>query len=276
MISTNAFSQKTENVFIVVIDGSRYTETFGDSSYKNIPNLGNKLKPLGTLFPSFYNDGKTYTVSGHSSILTGTWQILANDGSERPHKPTLFEYFRMQTNSSLNKNYVIHGKSKLNAVNYSDHSSYGINYKASVVEADNYDDKAVIDSAKKIVGLNHPKLTLINLPQIDRSGHDKTWDEYVDAIKQADSLVYDFWNFIQKDSVYHNKSTIFITNDHGRHTDNYKEHGDSCEGCRHIMLLMIGPEIFQDKIDTTYYSQIDIASTSARLLNLMLYIAKEK
>ena len=39
-------------------------------------------------------EGKTETNPGHTSILTGTWQQIANDGSERPTKPTVFEYIQ--------------------------------------------------------------------------------------------------------------------------------------------------------------------------------------
>jgi hypothetical protein len=144
---------------------------------------------------------------------------------------------------------------------------YGKSYESTIVEADNYNDIAVIDSVKKNLSLYHPKLTLVNLSQVDRKGHDKIWDEYLSAIKQADSLVYDLWNFIQSDPIYKNKTTLIITNDHGRHTTDFTAHGDNCEGCSHVMGLMIGPETPINEVDTTRRRLIDIAPTVASLLN---------
>lgn len=276
ILQNATFAQETENVFIVVIDGARYTETFGDSTFQNIPNMQQNLRPLGTLFTSFYNDGKTKTVSGHSSILSGTWQYLENDGTERPHKPTLFEYVIKQKLFDSSDNFVFHAKNKLNVLDYSDYPGYGEEFKSMMVEAEYYNDIAVIDSAKKFIEIYHPKLTLINLPQVDRTGHDKTWEEYLAAIKQVDSLVYDLWNFIESDSVYKNKTTLFITNDHGRHTANFAEHGDSCEGCRHVMGLMVGPETPENKVDTTYRQLIDIGPTIASLLHFEIPLAEGK
>ena len=62
-----------------------------------------------------------------------------------------------------------------------------------------------------------------------------------------------------------------MTNDHGRHEDahgGFKNHGDSCEGCRHIMLLAIGPRFTPGvEIKEPAY-QIDIAPTAAEILGI--------
>jgi hypothetical protein len=90
---SRAFSQ---NVIIVVLDGIRYTETFGtESTY--IRNMWTQLKPAGTIFTNYRNDGETVTVPGHATIETGTWQTVDNHGFEHPTMPTIFEYFRKGT-----------------------------------------------------------------------------------------------------------------------------------------------------------------------------------
>ena len=108
-----------QNVIIIVIDGARYTETFGGGN-TYIPHLYDDLRPSGYLYTNFRiaTEGITSTNPGHTSILTGTWQQIANDGSERPDKPTVFEYFRKELGSSVAENYAITGKSKLNIVSY--------------------------------------------------------------------------------------------------------------------------------------------------------------
>ncbi len=50
----NISGYKTKHVFIVVMDGVRYSETFGDSTHALIPRLYNDLRPEGTLFTNFY------------------------------------------------------------------------------------------------------------------------------------------------------------------------------------------------------------------------------
>ncbi|MDB4754850.1 hypothetical protein OAF80_00180, partial [bacterium] len=44
-ISTTKY--KTQNVVIVVIDGPRYSETWGDSTHQYIPHLSNELSSTG-------------------------------------------------------------------------------------------------------------------------------------------------------------------------------------------------------------------------------------
>ena len=79
-----------QNVIIVVVDGARYSETFGGGS-EYIPHLYHDLAPSGAIFTNFRisDKGMTSTNPGQASILTGAWQLMANDGSERPHQPTV-------------------------------------------------------------------------------------------------------------------------------------------------------------------------------------------
>ncbi|MCK5406995.1 MAG: hypothetical protein KAJ37_06060, partial [Candidatus Krumholzibacteria bacterium] len=112
-------------VVVFVIDGPRYTETFGDPSHTHIPHIWNDLRPQGTILTDFRNLGHTKTNPGHTSIITGTWQQIANDGSERPDQPTLFEYYRKTLSAPQSETYVISGKSKLNVCSYSTHADYG-------------------------------------------------------------------------------------------------------------------------------------------------------
>lgn len=51
ILIVSTFAYQTENVFVVVIDGARYSETFGDNSsnlnHSLIPHIWNDLRPLG-------------------------------------------------------------------------------------------------------------------------------------------------------------------------------------------------------------------------------------
>ena len=255
-----------QNVIIVIIDGARYSETFGAGD-KYIPHLYNDLRPKGTLFTNFRiaDEGETTTNPGQASILTGTWQVIKNDGTERPNKPTVFEYFRKEISSKATDCFIVAGKKKMEALSYSNFPGYGPNYGASTNCFDAKDDE-VFDSLLFIMDKFHPKLMLINFPTTDTKGHSGVWSDYVNTLTNADRLVYQIWQKIQNDPFYKNNTTIFVTNDHGRHNNNFKDHGDNCEGCEHIMLLAIGKYIPEGIIVSELHHQIDIAPTIGKLL----------
>jgi hypothetical protein len=260
-------AQQTKHIVIVVIDGARYTETFGDTSHANIPHIWNDLRPLGTMYTAFSNEGQTVTIPGHASILTGTWQYLPNDGTQRPTQPTIFEYFRKQFGAESTTCWVALGKSKLDVLSSSTHPQYGMEYTASIrTSNDEYNDSVACDNAGWVLRNYHPSLTIVNFPQTDNRGHGGVWDEYLAALRNADAFAASLWGLIQEDTLLHNRTTMILTNDHGRHTYNFSGHGDGCEGCRHILLLILGPDTPADVVDDLPATQIDIAPTIGALM----------
>jgi hypothetical protein len=262
-----SFSLFSQNVIIVVIDGARYSETFGaDSLY--IPHIWTQLRPLGTIWTSFYNDGLTKTDPGHSTIATGAWQKIDNKGFGRPEQPTVFEYFRKYTTAPEKATAVVVGKHKLDILTYSVHPGYGAKYKALSFISSN--DTSVLKDVKKVLSLNHPRIMIINLPGVDSAGHTGNWSKYLSALHSADSLIWNLWQTLQSDSIYRNTTTLFVTNDHGRHDDThggFKSHGDSCEGCRHILCLAVGRGFQAHRIIKQRRTQCDIAPTVGELLS---------
>lgn len=255
-----------QNVIIVVIDGARYSETFG-SDGKYIPHMYNDLAPLGMVFTNFRiaDEGITSTNPGQASILTGSWQLIANDGSERPNKPTIFEYFRKELPAKATDCFIVAGKKKLDALAYSTFNGYGADFGASTNCFDR-EDSNVYDSLLVIMDTYHPKLMLINFPSTDKSGHSGDWDEYVNALTNIDKLIYQLWQKIQNDPYYKNTTTLFVTNDHGRHTNDFINHGCDCYGCEHIMLLAAGRDIPAGIKNIDLHHQIDLAGTIGELL----------
>lgn len=272
---SEADAYETRNVIIYVIDGARYTETFGDTSasHAGIPYIWDSLRPQGAIFTKFYcggNDIPTVTCEGHATILTGNWQNIPNDGSVRPFTPTIFEYLRKQTGSTARENFVILGKDKLSMLTYSDSIGYGANFGALVQMAPSAtlqsSDTATWSNIKFVLSTYHPRQSIINMPQVDYDGHSGIWDNYIASISRADSLVNELWKLIQTDSIYKNTTTLIITNDHGRHTTDFTSHGDQCDGCKHIMLMVLGPDTKAGEIDSVTRYQIDIAPTIGMLL----------
>ncbi|MBU1064877.1 alkaline phosphatase family protein [bacterium] len=257
-----------ENVIIVVIDGARYTETFGTGA-TYIPNMWNDMKPYGTVYNNFYNYGETNTCPGHASIVTGTWQYIANDGSEHPIKPTIFEYYRKSTGKPENSCWVLAGTDKLNILQYSSDTEYGAEYTAACTTNDYTGDLITWQNMIHVMDIYHPNLILMNLKDVDMIGHEFGYPEYFTAVTRADSIVYQLWLKIQSDSHYQNATTLIVTCDHGmfyiENQDTYS-HGDSSEDSQHLIFLAIGEEIPGNSVINTIRTQRDIAPTVGDLM----------
>ena len=229
----------------------------------------NDLWPLGTVFTNFRiaDEGITSTNPGQASILTGNWQLIANDGTEPPNKPTVFEYFRKEFSAKETDCFIVAGKKKLEALSYSSFPGYGKDYQASTNCFDAESDNEVYDSLLISLDTFHPKLVLVNFPMTDKKAHAGKWDDYIASIKNADSLIYLLYNKIQGDPFYKNNTTLLITNDHGRHTTDFTNHGDDCDGCEHIMLLAVGEKFESNKINPDLHYQIDLCKTVGDIMS---------
>ena len=106
----------TENVVILVMDGARYSETWGDSSQQYIPRMVVDLAPLGVINTAFENLGPTLTVSGHTAMCTGVYQAINNGGFQLPDNPSFFQYWLSMTESDSTDAWVISSKDKLEVI----------------------------------------------------------------------------------------------------------------------------------------------------------------
>ena len=277
-------SYNTKNVIIIVMDGPRYSETWGDSTHQYIPRLANHLSSSGIVYTKFYNEGPTYTNAGHTAITTGNYQEINNTGLELPQNPSIFQYLLQSSIRDSSDAYVIASKDKLEILansldpvwqnRFSPSTNCGVNGLGSGYR----NDSITFERSKEILTIHHPRLVLINFREPDFSGHTKNWDNYLNGIKVVDEYIYQLVKYIENDALYKDKTSYFITNDHGRHLDNisigFSGHGDDCEGCRHINLFAFGPDFKKDEIFEIKRELIDISATIAELLGFQMRTGK--
>jgi phosphopentomutase/2,3-bisphosphoglycerate-independent phosphoglycerate mutase family metalloenzyme len=268
---------KTENVIIIVIDGARYSETWGDNSHQYIQYLTNNIKPKGVVNTNFFNNGFTWTSPGHLAMVSGQYYNINNGGAELPPFPTLFQYFN-ETYPTKNS-WIITSKDKLEVLTNTSQSNYNNLFLANTDCGVNglgtgyREDSVTIYNAKNILINENPNLVLINFKDPDSWGHSNDWIKYTASIKKTDEYINQIFNLIETHPFYKGKTTLFITNDHGRHEDEYggfQNHGDNCEGCRHIMFFGYGPDFKKNSTIDTRYELVDIANTTSKLLNFNL------
>ena len=272
-----AVSYKTKNVIIFMIDGPRYSETWGDASHQYIPNMA-ALVNQGVFCTNFYNDGITNTVNGHSAITTGFFDNLNNAGQQLPQNPSIFQYWLEKTRAPNSKACVISTKDKLAVLANCTDPAYNNKFMAYTDCGNNglgtgyRQDTTTFSRLMNVLHTYRPNLLLVNFKEPDASGHANNWNSYIQGIQTTDNYFRQVWDLIHSDPYYAGNTTIFVTNDHGRHLDNvldgFISHGCSCEGCRHINLFASGPDFKKNVFVNTRYTQVDITATVAELLGL--------
>ncbi|MER3497369.1 MAG: phosphoglyceromutase [Chitinophagaceae bacterium] len=118
-----------------------------------------------------------------------------------------------------------------------------------------------------------PKVFFIGYGETDEWAHSGQYRSYLDAAHQADAWLMEIWNFVQSDPQYKNKTTIFITTDHGRgdiNKDEWTSHNNNVQDSHEVWFALLGPAIKsrgEMKIAMQLYQQ-QLAQTFARLLGV--------
>jgi arylsulfatase A-like enzyme len=293
LVVNQAFSQqqnqqfKTKYVYILVIDGPRYTETYGEPTCKYSPILCDSLKNEGTFYAQFKNNGPTFTVPGHTAIVTGNYQRISNAGTALPKQPNIFQYFLKASGKDSTAAYVVASKGKLDVLVNTSHKKWNNQYLAETYCGPNgnglgygRDDKTFAKVTELVQSAQPPQLMLINLLAVDVYGHANNWDKYLESITQSDMYAAKLWQMIQENPVLRDQTTLLITNDHGRHSEGVRSgfvnHGCWCEGCRHISLLVLGPDTPKGVVVTQEADMLDISKTIAEIFHFEMPTSKGK
>ena len=267
---------KTKNVIIIVVDGVRYSETWGDTTHQYIPYFLNEIADFGVVNTSFYNNGETYTTPGFTAITTGNYQEINNSGQQSPIYPSILQYLIKNDSIPKESAWIINSKDKLAVLGNCKNADWKDQHLPSLdcgvhgIGSAYRHDTLTLARFFDVMSEHHPKLTLLGFREPDFSAHRYSWENYLQEIKNTDKYIYRIWNYIQNDPYYSGTTTLFITNDHGLHSDDvgsgFQSHGDGCEGCRHVNFFAYGPD-FKDGVIDIGRELIDISATIAEILH---------
>ena len=118
---------------------------------------------------------------------------------------------------------------------------------------------------------NKPKVLYVAYGETDEWAHHGQYKSYLDAANQVDKWIKEIWDFVQNDPQYKNKTTIFITVDHGRGDKiktQWTDHGSDIAGASQIWFAAMGPEIApkgEIKTESQIY-QKQFAQTIAKIM----------
>jgi hypothetical protein len=261
---------QTDRVVLVIIDGLRYSEGLGDPARTYVPEMA-ALEQQGTVVETFLNDGVTYTARAVPAIWCGGWTQMVSfsdpdcGGASNYYSvmPSVFEYYRKGLSRPASDCvYVLkHLCSWKGSFDPAFGSAYWPTYHAvGSTDAD------VWGQAQIVLSTQAPRFMLLYLAGVDNAGGTGNWSTYLKAIATADDIVGQLWQALQTNPAYAGKTTLLVTNDHGRHTTNFTSHGDGCAGCRRIQFLAVGPDIRIGEVSMVPRAIPDIAPTIGALL----------
>ncbi len=116
-----------------------------------------------------------------------------------------------------------------------------------------------------------PRVLYIAYGETDEWAHSKKYRSYLDAAHQVDAWLKEIWDLVQSDPQYKNKTTIFITSDHGRGNNaqvKWTTHGKDVDDADQLWFAVMGPNTTatgEVKTNTQVY-QKQFAQTMAKLM----------
>lgn len=116
-----------------------------------------------------------------------------------------------------------------------------------------------------------PRVLYIAYGETDEWAHAGQYRSYLDAGHQVDAWIKEIWDFVQKDPQYKNKTSLFITVDHGRgdvKKEEWTSHNNKIADSHEIWFGVLGPDTpvrGEVKGDVQLYQQ-QFAQTIAQLM----------
>jgi len=128
-------------------------------------------------------------------------------------------------------------------------------------------------AAMEYLRTKKPKVLYISYGETDEWAHHGYYRSYLDAAHLVDKWIKEIWTFVQSDPQYKNKTTIFITTDHGRgdiNKNEWTDHGSGIADAYEIWFAAMGPNISPsgEQKNNVELFQEQFAQTIAKLLGI--------
>ncbi|WP_348812770.1 alkaline phosphatase family protein [Flavobacterium maritimum] len=107
-------------------------------------------------------------------------------------------------------------------------------------------DVFAFSEAMEELKVNKPNVLWISFLETDTWAHRGQYAFYLNAAHQVDIYIKKVWDFIQNDPKYKDKTTLFITTDHGRGNiikEEWTSHGKNIQDASQIWFAAVGPQI---------------------------------
>jgi hypothetical protein len=119
---------------------------------------------------------------------------------------------------------------------------------------------------------NKPRVMYFGFDETDDFAHAGEYGAYLNAAHYTDKFIAELWDYLQSDPQYKDKTTLIITVDHGRGTneEDWKHHGIKIANADEIWLAILGPDTpatGEAKGESQLY-QNQVARTLASFLGL--------
>ena len=263
-LQTTEFAEPA--VVVLVIDGVRVQDSLGEHSSlvdnhpsTLMPRLWRELLPQAARPPAV-NPGVTITGPAHCALLSGRRQLFGNfpvhdeAGLYRPELPVLSEALQSQLGWTSDRLAMAANTRFLEGLTHSLQADALASDAVYVGNGNGHepadDDSDVIDALKAELADGRVRFALANLHAVDRSAHFGVENSHPQHLRALDDDLADFWIWLQEHPSYADHTTLVVVSDHGRHDTGegknpWREHGDSCGGCRHVPLLLLGPDVVE-------------------------------
>src|SRR5207244_2367625 len=114
------------------------------------------------------------------------------------------------------------------------------------------------------------RVVFVGFGETDEWAHAGRYDLYLTAAHHVDDFIRRLWELTQSLPQYRDKTTFFVTADHGRGSGptDWKNHGEKTVGSEGDWIAVIGPDTppLGERTQTETHTQSQIAATIAALL----------
>lgn len=255
-------------VVVLVLDGVRLEESLGDDPSNAtgedpaefMPTVWDELVSQGLRSTDTWSLAPTTTTPAHVAMVAGRRLPVANypavdsPGLYRPSLPLLPELLELSQSDALSS-YVANttllwplesslwpGTEDLSGTEWVFVGEDGSTTQPTT------NDLVVLQALQQRLSDRPTSFAMANLHQVDRDGHFGDDDDYLDTVRELDAPVADLWAWLQDQPRYQGDTWLLIIADHGRHSaadsePPWRHHGCSCNGCRRLPFLLLGPGV---------------------------------